>query len=468
MAVGEQGMRWVLTRARHGGGSATDPDAATTRRVGWRLAALTVGLIVALLVVLGATVYTTMDNVLLQSLRATVVQRTATFMPSMQGQGFHQGPGSQQPGPGPQQSHGPAPRQRHVPSSIGEVRFVTADQTLHVLPSPDPDAPATLPDQSAARRVLTHHLTSVWSVQQVDATGPYLIYTVPVQLSEQNGSTTTGVVQASVSEQQYQGALHTLIEVLAGVSVLGILAAAAISGVLARRALQPIHLALRRQRDFVADAAHELRTPLAIQRTAMELGLGADALDAQQSAIEQALSQNVHLARLVDSLSLLARADSGAVTLERGPVDLARLAVEAGNGVEILAEERDVRLRVEAQRETWVTGDAGRLRQVLLILLDNALKFTPDHGAITVRVERRDGQARLEVRDSGPGIAAADLPHLFDRFYRADKARGSGGTGLGLAIGRWIAEAHGGRITAANAPGGGALFAVTLPLAQGS
>jgi signal transduction histidine kinase len=232
--------------------------------------------------------------------------------------------------------------------------------------------------------------------------------------------------------------------------------------------LQPIHLALRRQRDFVADAAHELRTPLAIQRTAMELGLAADTLGAQQGAIEQALSQNVHLARLVDSLSLLARADSGAVTLERGPVDLARLAVEAGNGVEILAEERAVRLRVEAPHDTWVSGDAGRLRQVLLILLDNALKFTPDHGAITVRVARQGGQARLEVRDSGPGIAAEDLPYLFDRFYRADKARSSGGTGLGLAIARWIVEAHGGRITAANAPGGGALFAVTLPLIQGS
>ena len=102
---------------------------------------------------------------------------------------------------------------------------------------------------------------------------------------------------------------------------------------------------------------------------------------------------------------------------------------------------------------------------MLLILLDNALKYTPDGGAIAVCVARQGGQARLQVRDSGPGIAPEDLPRLFERFYRADKARSSASTGLGLAIGRWIAEAHGGRIAAANAPEGGALFTVTLPLA---
>jgi signal transduction histidine kinase len=256
-----------------------------------------------------------------------------------------------------------------------------------------------------------------------------------------------------------------LLSVLLGVSGAGLLSAAAISVVLTRRALGPIQLSLRRQRDFVADVAHELRTPLAIQRTAMELGLATDSVAEQQGVIEQSLSENVHLTRLVDSLSLLARADSGAVTLERARVDLAHLANETATGVAILAEERDVRLRVAAAEEAWVLGDAGRLRQVLLILLDNALKFTPDGGSITVSVTRQGGQVRLEVRDSGPGIAPADLPHLFERFYRADKARTSSGTGLGLAIGRWIVEAHGGRIAAANLPEGGALFTVALPSA---
>ena len=328
----------------------------------------------------------------------------------------------------------------------------------------NPDAPTTLPDRTAARQALSGRASSLWSTQQVDSNGPYLIYTLPVQLVQPDGSRAPGVLQAAISEQQYRHSLQALLAVLVGVSLLGLLAAAAISGVLARRALGPIQLALRRQRDFVADAAHELRTPLAIQRTAMELGLAADADTEQQGTIEQALSQNVHLTRLVDNLSLLARANSGTMTLERAPVDLARVASETAGGVAILAEERGVRLCVEAPEETRVLGDAGRLRQVLLILLDNALTYTPDGGGITVRVARAGGQARLEVRDSGPGIAPADLPHLFERFYRADKARHSGGTGLGLAIGRWIAEAHGGHIMAANASEGGALFTVTLPL----
>jgi signal transduction histidine kinase len=447
-------MLGMLSRGRAQAHRGSDPDAAIARRVGWRLAALTVGLIAALLLVLGVAVYGTMQHVLLQSLKDTVWQRTTFFLQS-----------GRLPGP-PGGLGRPPPFRRPRRSAIGDVYFTIANQRLHVLPGADPDAPTTLPDPATARLVLGGRAASPWSTQQVDSTGPYLIYTLPIQLVQPDGSAAPGVLQASISEHQYRHSLQALLAVLLGVSALGLLAAAAISGVLARRALGPIQLALRRQRDFVADAAHELRTPLAIQRTAMELGLAADAGTEQQGTIEQALSQNVHLTRLVDNLSLLARADSGAMTLERAPVDLARMASETAGGVAILAEERGVRLCVEAPEETRVLGDAGRLRQVLLILLDNALKCTPDGGGITVRVARQGGQARLEVRDTGPGIAPADLPHLFERFYRADKARRSGGTGLGLAIGRWIAEAHGGHIMAANTPEGGALFTVTLPQAS--
>ena len=419
-------LRRGRMQARHG---AADPDAAVARRVGWRLAALTVGLIAALLLVLGVAVYSTMQSALLSSLHQTVQERTDVFLRQHSGQ-HGGGPPGPPGGPPPFQGQGPGPY------IIGDVRFTVANQRLRVLQGLDPDAPTTLPDPTAARQALSGRATSPWSTQQVDSNGPYLIYTLPVLVKHPGGSAAPGVLQASISEQQYRRSLQALLAVLLGVSLLGLLAAAAISGVLARRALGPIQRALRRQRDFVADAAHELRTPLAIQRTAMELGLAAEAGPEQQGTIEQALRQNVHLTRLVDNLSLLARADSGAVTLERAPVDLARLASETAGGVAILAEERGVRLCVEAPEDTRVLGDAGRLRQLLLILLDNALKYTPEGGDITVRVARHGGQARLEVRDSGPGLAPADLPHLFERFYRADKARRSGGTGLGLAIGR--------------------------------
>jgi signal transduction histidine kinase len=229
--------------------------------------------------------------------------------------------------------------------------------------------------------------------------------------------------------------------------------------------LQPIRLSLQRQRDFVADAAHELRTPLTIMRGAAELGLTTSSPLEQQAALEQTLVQTGHLTRLVEDLSLLARSDSGAVSVERAPVDLDHLVAETVEGVDILAEDRGVHLVRDVRGQARVLGDAVRLRQLLMILLDNALKHTPEGGTITVGVTSQGHRAQLQVRDTGSGIDPKDLPHLFDRFYRADKARSGDGTGLGLSIARWIAEVHGGQITAANGEQG-ATFTVTLPLAQ--
>jgi len=169
---------------------------------------------------------------------------------------------------------------------------------------------------------------------------------------------------------------------------------------------------------------------------------------------------------LVESLSLLARTDSGVVQVEQQPIDLGSLANEVVGDVSVLADERRVALRVDVAPDSRVVGDSGRLRQLLLILLDNALKFTPDDGAIRVGVERSASVIRLQVQDSGPGIDPKDLPHVFERFYRSDLARTREGTGLGLSIGRWIVEAHGGRIVASNATPHGALFTVSFPAAR--
>jgi len=440
-----------------------DVDAAITRRVGWRLAALTVGLLCALLLVLGLTIYLSTQNVLLGSLEQTVQGHANGFIEKATAPG--PGPGRGGDG-GPGGSRPPArPPDGAGRRDFGDGVFTTvADGSLRVLYSA-PSFTTPLPDPAAARAALAGRLSSPWSMQQVDGRGPYLIYTVRGPVRYKN-AVVTGVVQARISERQYLDSLHNLLIILLAVSGAGLLASALISVVLAGRALQPIRTALRRQRDFVADAAHELRTPLAIMRGASELGLSAGPGDEQGAALEQVLAQNAHLTRLVEDLSTLARADSGAVSLERAPVDLSRLVAETIEGVEVLAEDRGVRLAVEAPEAVRVVGDAVRLRQVLLILLDNALKHTPDDGFITVRVAREGGQARLQVRDSGPGITPEDLPRLFERFYRADKARTGEGSGLGLAIGRWIAETHGGHIAAANSPGRGALFTVTLPLAS--
>jgi signal transduction histidine kinase len=254
------------------------------------------------------------------------------------------------------------------------------------------------------------------------------------------------------------------LQVLLAVGGAALLALAGIATLVVRRALVPIRHTLRRQRDFVADAAHELRTPLTILHSAVELGLATPTPDEQQDALAQALVESRHLARLIDDLSLLARADSGALTVDMHPIDLESLVCETVNGVELLAEDQGVQLQTLAQGSTSVLGDRGRLRQLLVIMLDNSLKHTPPDGRISVSVSEVGGRARLQVQDTGSGIDPQDLPYLFDRLYRAKRDRGTDGGGLGLAIARWIVEAHGGNITAANAIPRGAVFAVTLPL----
>jgi signal transduction histidine kinase len=168
---------------------------------------------------------------------------------------------------------------------------------------------------------------------------------------------------------------------------------------------------------------------------------------------------------LTDQLLDLAREDAGASQRPGAPLDLAALVRGVVEDMRPLAEARGLSLRVEDTTAAPLHGDALRLRQVLLNLVDNAVKYTPPGGEIAVRVERRNRQAIVTIRDTGVGIPADHLPHVFDRFYRADKARSreQGGTGLGLSIAQSIVAAHGGRIELASAPGQGTTCTVTLP-----
>jgi signal transduction histidine kinase len=256
----------------------------------------------------------------------------------------------------------------------------------------------------------------------------------------------------------------SLRQALLAVALLGLVVSGVIGTLLARRALKPVSVSMQQQRDFVAGAAHELRTPLAIMRTIGEVRLKDAATEDEQSALIQILAQNSHLTQLVDDLSLLARGDSQAVSIERAPVDLSSLIAETTDDVEPLAAEQGVRLITDMQGNVQILGDALRLRQLLLILLDNALKHTPAGRDIRVRLQVDGGRARLQVIDSGTGIAPRHLPRIFDRFYRGDKARTGEGSGLGLAIAKWIVGVHGGQIHAGNMPERGAVFTVTLPL----
>jgi heavy metal sensor kinase len=217
---------------------------------------------------------------------------------------------------------------------------------------------------------------------------------------------------------------------------------------------------------FTADASHELRTPLAVMRTTAEVALRAPHGSEQRAALEQIVAELERTTQLVENLLLIAKADSGAVELQKRPLDLVEAAREACIEAGVLARVKGLRLSAELPSEgVWVEGDRDALRRLFLILLDNAVKYTPAGGALTVSVGRVNGVAIGSVRDTGIGIASEHLPYVFDRFYRADRARAraEGGAGLGLAIGRWIAEAHGGQVRVESEPTRGSFFYVELP-----
>ena len=221
-----------------------------------------------------------------------------------------------------------------------------------------------------------------------------------------------------------------------------------------------------RRRQLVGDVAHELRTPLANIRSVME-GLVDDVLPRNPATFHQVEREVARLQRLVQDLEELSRAEAGQLLLEKERVDPARFIEEAAGRLRPQYEDKGVALTVDlSARLPAVAVDTWRMTQVMLNLLGNALQYTPQGGRVTVTAGREDGRLVVRVSDTGMGIDPEDLPHLFERFYRADKsrARAGGGSGIGLTIARHLVEAHGGRLWAESAgPGQGSTFTFTLP-----
>jgi heavy metal sensor kinase len=225
--------------------------------------------------------------------------------------------------------------------------------------------------------------------------------------------------------------------------------------------------AFEQLRRFTSDASHELRTPLAMIRSVGEVGLQKDGDRAEYRDIIGSMLEEVNrLTSLIDSLLTISRADSGHIQLQRTTVPVMALAREAAGLFEILMEEKSQRLVLEGDEHAQVEGDCLFLRQALVNIIHNAVKYSPVGEIISVQVRNTDGtHLTVEVRDNGPGIPVEDHAKVFDRFYRVDKARWreSGGAGLGLSIAKWAIEAHGGSIVLESVPDHGCTFRITLP-----
>jgi signal transduction histidine kinase len=233
---------------------------------------------------------------------------------------------------------------------------------------------------------------------------------------------------------------------------------------LVQKSTDPLERSMAYTRRFMADAAHELRTPIAVLRTRAEVALQAPrSAEAYTATLRGMEAEARRLGRVVDDLLTLARADAGERPISRERFFLDDVVIDAAVSVRTLAHAAGVELLVQDFEETPIVGDAALVRELIVVLLDNAVSFTPQGGSVTVQVTP-DPEPSVSVQDTGVGIPAEQLPHVFERFYRGDAARArSGGAGLGLAIAQWIALAHGARLALGSEPGQGTRATITFP-----
>lgn len=327
----------------------------------------------------------------------------------------------------------------------------------------------------APLRVIAGRSQEPLALTRLDGFGPLLVAIGLLALI--SGAIAWGVIGASLQPLerlagsleaiQHGRSLHRRVREEEGIEEVDRLAET-INAMIAR--IEASFAALRR---FTADASHELKTPLAVLRAHLERTMTTAQVPPEQLApLEDALAETARMSDLVESLLTLARADEGRYDLHREPVDLEPLVLELYETAGILGEEAGVTVVLTGTEPAVIAGEAVRLRQLGLNLVTNAVKYTPAGGRVSIGLSRRGEEAALVVDDTGVGIAAPDLPFIFERFWRADRSRSRaaerGGFGLGLSIAEWIAHAHGGTITVASRPGRGTTFTVSLPLAPGS
>jgi signal transduction histidine kinase len=297
--------------------------------------------------------------------------------------------------------------------------------------------------------------------------------TIPIKEHGEFGDI-VAIAQAAQSRRAVSETVDRLVFVLAFTG-LGALLLAAVGGLfMSRRAMRPVQEAFGRQRTFIADASHELKTPLTLIRADAEvLSRGLDdpeMAEDNRELVDDLLGETDRMSAILSDLLLLARLDAQKVSVSREPFDLALVLSETTERFAARAVAEGKKLEVEHSGKLPARGDAGRTGQIFAALLDNALRFTSPQGTITVEGRVTDRRVEASVTDTGPGIPPESLDRIFERFYRDDahsaaRSRGpsGGGTGLGLAIARDLARAQGGELVAENAEEGGARFTVTLP-----
>jgi signal transduction histidine kinase len=261
----------------------------------------------------------------------------------------------------------------------------------------------------------------------------------------------------------------SLIVMFAAAAVAAIVLISAVGWFLARKSIEPIERNMALLRQFVADAAHELRTPVAVLRSRADVALQRERDPAAYVDVLTAVGlESERMGRIVNDLLMLARADAGERAIAPTRLYVDDVALDAVASVRVLAERGGVDLEVSVFEESAAVADPVLVRQLLVILLDNAVKFTQPGGRVWLSVRPEEGRATVTVADTGVGIASGELPRIFDRFYRGDDARRrADGAGLGLSIAKWITDAHGAEISLESVLGEGTRVTVRFPAVVG-
>jgi signal transduction histidine kinase len=266
----------------------------------------------------------------------------------------------------------------------------------------------------------------------------------------------------------YYEVIKNLIGVILSILVLFFIVAVWFSNSMSKKAMIPIQRAYKQQQQFLADASHELRTPLSIMNTSL------DVIELENEEVFSPYTKEVlsdmkeevgWMSRMVQHLLMLARSDSGSVQFEMASFDLVPKVRQWVQSFEALAKKKQISIQTEFPEMMVVTGDIERIKQVVYIILDNAMKYTPEEGSVDVVLEMNPKQWSLSIRDTGVGIPEEEKQRIFDRFYRMEKhrSRGEGSAGLGLSIAKWIVEAHQGSIEVVSVVSKGSTFIVKIP-----
>jgi signal transduction histidine kinase len=350
-----------------------------------------------------------------------------------------------------------------------DVSLFASTSTGSVIQTANPVSSSVLPNRIGMNMAMSGHaqLTTVGSGRRA-----FVVFSEPIYSRAEIASgrpAVVGVVQVARSLQTITDAITGLTTLLLAASVLALMLAFFGGLWLAGRTLKPIRESLLQQKQFVSDASHELRTPVTVIRTAAEAILRQrHPTEARVRQLAQDIvSESIQLGSLVQDLGVLAVADSRSV-MRHELVDVQALMAAVAESGRIRGEARGVRLDAALTASGVIDGDPVRLRQLFGILLDNAAKFAPPGTAIELRAEVIGQRLKVAVVDHGPGIPTAELPRIFERFYRGEAERQREGSGLGLAIAQWIAEGHGGVIAVRSVEGQGSEFLVELPVSSGA